>query len=86
VLRLASPSGIAQAGLDRQWQLGEQEPEQQRIPNDTISILSEDVLTDHVPKLGCQQAFVPTTRTAFRSCSWIWPRYRNIEGFSFGEK
>jgi hypothetical protein len=43
VLRLASPSGIAQARLDRQWQLGEQEPEQQRIPNDTISILSKDV-------------------------------------------
>ena len=43
MLRLASPSGIAQAGLDRQWQLGEQEPEQQRIPNDTISILSEGV-------------------------------------------
>ena len=39
-----------------------------------------------LPNLGYRRAFAPTTRMASRSCSWIWRRYRSIEGSSFGGK
>lgn len=65
------------------------ELEQRRIPgkqdqrvSDVAGLVRESI--ELIPKIDCQQAFEPATRTAFQSCSWIWPRCRSIVDSSCG--